>query len=106
VNVQVVNNPLGTTDAIASVSTIAGNKEYAEITWQDLDFGDTAVVNCGVFPIADAEAVDKFFISFRNNRNANPFAAGNKLPVMTLQARNAKFAHSLYFFCCIVGNHA
>jgi len=33
VNVQVVNNPLGTTDAIASVSTIAGNKEYAEITW-------------------------------------------------------------------------
>jgi hypothetical protein len=25
---------------------------------------------------------------------------------MTLQARNAEFAHSLYFFCCIVGNHA
>jgi hypothetical protein len=86
VNVQVVKNPLGTTDAIASVSTIAGNKEYAEITWQDLDFGDTAVVNCAVFPIADAQAVDKFFISFRNNQNANPFAAGNKLPVMTFQA--------------------
>ena len=55
------------------------------------------------FPIADAEAVDKFFISFRNNRNANPFAAGNKLPVMTLQARNAEFAHSLYFFAALSG---
>ena len=86
VNVQVVNNPLGAADVIASVSTIAGNKEYAEITWQDLDFGDDAVVDCDDFQIVDAEAVDKFFISFRNNQNANPFAAGNKLPVMTFQA--------------------
>lgn len=36
--------------------------------------------------IADAEELDKFFISFRNNENTNPFAAGNKLPVMTFQS--------------------
>jgi hypothetical protein len=86
VNLQVVNNPLGNTDVIASSSSITGNKEYAELSWQDLDFGDTAVVDCSIFPITDAQRVDKFFISFRNNQSNNPFDVNNKLPVMTFQA--------------------
>jgi hypothetical protein len=84
-NLQVVNNPLGSTDVIAS-SSISGNKEYAELTWQDLDFGDGAFVDCDDLDIAVAEGIDKFFISFRNNENTDPFDVGNKLPVMTFQA--------------------
>ncbi len=85
-NLQTVKNPTATSalDVISPVLT--DTDEYAELTWQDLDFGDTAVVDCEVFPIADAEELDKFFISFRNNENTDPFAAGNKLPVMTFQA--------------------
>lgn len=84
-NLQVVNNPLGSTDVIAS-SSISGNKEYAELTWQDLDFADGAFVDCDDLDIAVAEGIDKFFISFRNNENTDPFDVGNKLPVMTFQA--------------------
>ena len=85
-NLQTVKNPTATSalDVITPVLTVTD--EYAELTWQDLDFADTAVVDCDVFPIADAEELDKFFISFRNNENDDPFAAGNKLPVMTFQA--------------------
>ncbi|MFZ4476955.1 MAG: hypothetical protein ACOYPR_17300 [Saprospiraceae bacterium] len=86
VNLQVVNNPLGTTDAIASSNSITGNKEYAELSWQDLDFGLNALVDCNQLDITDAQRADKFFISFRNNQSNNPFDVGNKLPVMTFQA--------------------
>jgi hypothetical protein len=81
-----VKNPTATSalDVITPVLTVTD--EYAELTWQDLDFADTAVVDCDVFPIADAEELDKFFISFRNNENTDPFDVGNKLPVMTFQA--------------------
>jgi hypothetical protein len=86
VNLQVVNNPLGTTDAIASFNSITGNKEYAELSWQDLDFPLGAFVDCNQLDITDAERADKFFISFHNNQSNNPFDVGNKLPVMTFQA--------------------
>jgi hypothetical protein len=43
-------------------------------------------VDCDVFPIDSAQRRDKFFISFRNNQNTDPFKVGNKLPVMTFQA--------------------
>ena len=86
VNLQVVNNPLGTTYVIASSSSITGNKEYAELSWQDLDFSNDALVDCDLLPITTAERADKFFISFRNNKSTNPFDVNNKLPVMTFQA--------------------
>jgi len=86
VNLQVVNNPLGTTDAIASSNSITGNKEYAELSWQDLDFGLNALVDCNQLNITDAQRADKFFISFRNNQSNNPFDVNNKLPIMTFQA--------------------
>jgi hypothetical protein len=85
-NLQTVKNPTATSalDVISPVITVTD--EYAELTWQDLDFGDEALVDCEDLPIADAEELDKFFISFRNNESTDPFAAGNKLPVMTFQA--------------------
>jgi hypothetical protein len=36
--------------------------------------------------IADAQRLDKMFISFRNNQSDDPFSSVNKLPVMTFQA--------------------
>ena len=85
-NLQTVKNPTATSALDVITPALSVTDEYAELTWQDLDFGDEALVDCEDFPIADAEELDKFFISFRNNENTDPFAAGNKLPVMTFQA--------------------
>ncbi|MEY3247982.1 MAG: hypothetical protein RL742_25, partial [Bacteroidota bacterium] len=85
-NLQTVKNPTATSALDVITPALSVTDEYAELTWQDLDFGDEALVDCEDFPIADAEELDKFFISFRNNENTDPFSAGNKLPVMTFQA--------------------
>ena len=85
-NLQTVKNGTGTAALDVITPALSVTDEYAELTWQDLDFGDDAQVDCDSFPIADAEELDKFFISFRNNENTNPFAPGNKLPIMTFQA--------------------
>lgn len=81
-NLQVVNNPFGFIDA---ASFAPPGLEYAELTWQDLNTDSVLSTDCNVLAFDDAEAFDKFFISFRNNNNVDPFGVGNKLPVMTFQ---------------------
>jgi Chaperone of endosialidase/Secretion system C-terminal sorting domain len=90
-NLQVVKSPYGgngnpAIDAIAAPAV--SNGEYAELSWQDLDNTSTTLsaTDCTAFPIAAAEAANKFFISFRNNVATNPFNNNNRLPVMTFQA--------------------
>lgn len=86
-NLQTVNNPRGDANTPIVTDVVAfGNREYAELTWQDIDSDDNVYVSCDSFPIDSAERRDKFFISFRNGENVKPFVAGNKLPVMTFQA--------------------
>jgi hypothetical protein len=91
-NLQIVKSPFGgpnvniLIDAL-NANNVNGTREYAEITWQDFDISDAVSVDdCATFTIPEAESADKFFISFRNNQNVNPFGVGNKLPVMTFQA--------------------
>ena len=89
-NVQVVKSPYGGPNANALIdavtaSNVNGTREYAEITWQDLDIADPlSATDCSV-GIPAIENYDKMFISFRNNQNVNPFGLGNKLPIMTFQ---------------------
>jgi hypothetical protein len=85
-NLQTVNNPQGGVNSNTIDVLAFGNRQYAELTWQDLDASDNLSVDCDVFPIDSAQRRDKFFISFRNNQNTDPFKVGNKLPVMTFQA--------------------
>jgi Chaperone of endosialidase/Secretion system C-terminal sorting domain len=92
VNLQVVRSPFGgqfnqsPIDLIASQGS-SNNPDYAELSWQDFGYGgDVSATDCIALPINTAQELDKFFISFRNNKNVNPFGAGNKLPVMTFQA--------------------
>lgn len=89
-NVQVVKSPYGGPNANALIdavtaSNVNGTREYAEITWQDLDVANAlSSTDCSVgLPVI--EGYDKMFISFRNNQNVNPFGVGNKLPIMTFQ---------------------
>ena len=89
-NVQVVKSPFGGPNAnaiidVVSASNVNGTREYAEITWQDLDIADPlSATDCSA-TIPVIEGYDKMFISFRNNQNVNPFGVGNKLPIMTFQ---------------------
>jgi hypothetical protein len=85
-NLQTVNNPRGDANTNTLDVLAFGNRQYAELSWQDLDATNNLDVDCDTFPIATAQQLDKFFISFRNNQNTNPFKVGNKLPVMTFQA--------------------
>jgi hypothetical protein len=96
VNVQAVKSPFGGPNANAVVDFITsqnvnGTNEYAELTWQDLSMDPNQLLsstNCDPatgLPIPVAESLSKFFISFRNSQNVNPFGIGNKLPVMTFQ---------------------
>lgn len=83
-NHQAVIDPLAP-DAVFTTAAIPFN-QYAEITWQDLDYADTTTADCNMLSIADAQRLDKMFISFRNNQSDDPFSSVNKLPVMTFQA--------------------
>lgn len=85
-NLQVVKSPGGGPNIPSFQPANPPVNEFAELTWQDLDFAGDASVDCNVLDIATAEELDKFFISFRNNQNVSPFAVGNKLPVMTFQS--------------------
>jgi hypothetical protein len=96
VNLQAVKSPFGGPNAAAidavSVLNVNGTNEYAELTWQDLSMDPNQVLSStscdaanGGLSIQTAEALSKFFISFRNSQNVNPFGARNKLPVMTFQ---------------------
>ena len=92
VNLQVVRSPFGgqfnqsPIDLIASQGS-SNNPDYAELSWQDFGYGGVvSATDCNALPINTAQELDKFFISFRNNQNVNPFGVGNKLPVMTFQA--------------------
>ncbi|MEO1257185.1 MAG: tail fiber domain-containing protein [Bacteroidota bacterium] len=85
-NLQVVKTPFGGVNSPPDVFANPFNAfEYAELTWQDFDWDNDISPDCNVFSIADAQNVDKFFISFRNGRNVNPFSSVNKVPVMTFQ---------------------
>ena len=92
VNLQVVRSPFGGQFNQSPIDFIAAqgssnNSDYAELSWQDFGYGgDVSATDCIALPINTAQELDKFFISFRNNKNVNPFGAGNKLPVMTFQA--------------------
>ncbi|MEI6411238.1 MAG: tail fiber domain-containing protein [Bacteroidota bacterium] len=92
-NLQVVRSPYVGQPTLSPIDVIAAqnpnNTDYAELTWQDLNYGGpVSATDCGTngLSIGTAEGLDKFFISFRNNQNVNPFGTGNKLPVMTFQA--------------------
>jgi Chaperone of endosialidase len=96
VNLQAVKSPYGGPNANAPVDFVTsqnvnGTNEYAELTWQDLGINPNQLLsstNCDPvtgLPIPVAESLSKFFISFRNSQNVNPFGIGNKLPVMTFQ---------------------
>jgi Chaperone of endosialidase len=89
VNLQTVRSPYSGIDAsfaldFNSTQNVNSISEYAELTWQDIDLipsqADLTVCN-----IPQAEAWNKFFISFRNDNPTNPFGQANKLPVMTFQ---------------------
>jgi hypothetical protein len=95
VNLQVVRSPFGGQFNQSPIDIIAAqgssnNPDYAELSWQDFGYGGPATAtDCSAatgLPINLAQELDKFFISFRNNQNVNPFGVGNKLPVMTFQA--------------------
>jgi hypothetical protein len=92
VNLQVVRSPFGGQFSQSPIDFIASqgssnNPDYAELSWQDFGYGGVvSATDCNALPINTAEGLDKFFISFRNNQNVNPFGVGNKLPVMTFQA--------------------
>ncbi len=101
VNVQAVFDPSGGPNSF-SPSVIAPTqqeREYAELTWQDLDYVGNTTTEC-----ANADFIEnanKFYISFRNGRNGiqpgsnppvidpatgNSFSTRNKRPVMTFTA--------------------
>ena len=100
VNLQAVLDPSGGPNSTAPLFTAVPplqNREYAELTWQDLDYLDNTTTDCNNQLLANA---NKFFISFRNGRtgiqpNSNPpvidasgnsFSVNNKRPVMTFTA--------------------
>jgi hypothetical protein len=83
VNLQVVADPSGGPNSTA-VAAAAGNREYAELTWQDLDYLGITDLDCNNAALA---AANKFYISFRNGQPGvvgnNAFSVNNKRPVMT-----------------------
>ncbi len=86
VNLQVVADPSGGPNSTAPAVTtvVQQNREYAELTWQDLDYLGITDIDCNNAPLA---AANKFFISFRNGQPGvvgnNSFSIDNKRPVMT-----------------------
>lgn len=84
-NLQVVKNPFGTGANFPFITAIDAGNEYAELTWQDIDYNGVTTRDCNILPINTAQALDKFYISFRNNQNVDPFSVNNKLPVATFQ---------------------
>lgn len=62
----------------------AGGIKRDELSWQDLGFGGIVSTNTAILPVANAQALAKFFVTFRNNSN-NTFNVNNRLDVMTFQ---------------------
>ena len=98
VNLQAVLDPSGGPNSLAPTVAVGNqfNREYAELTWQDLDYLGNTTTDCNQ-ALADA---NKFYISFRNGRtgiqagsnppvidaSGNSFSVNNKRPVMTFTA--------------------
>ena len=87
VNLQAVLDPTGGPNSTATVTNIVQNREYAELTWQDLDYLGVTNTDCNN---AALSAANKFYISFRNGQPGvvgdNAFSVNNKRPVMTFAA--------------------
>jgi hypothetical protein len=115
VNLQAVLDPSGGPNSTAPLVTAVPpiqNREYAELTWQDLDYLDNTTTDCNNQPLANA---NKFFISFRNGRtgtnmagmidpvNGNSFSVNNKRPVMTFTANGRVGINNINPACQIGG---
>ena len=113
VNLQAVFDPNGGPVAPATIPSLIPlqNKEYAELSWQDIDYLGNTDTDCNNQLLADA---NKFFISFRNGRtgtvggvvdpvNGNSFSINNKRPVMTFTANGRIGINTITPTCQIGG---
>ncbi len=85
VNLLVGIDPNAPAPPVISTAANAFGGEFADLYWQDLGYFGAASTNPAALPVATAQALDKFTISFRNAQNTGPFVPGNRLPVMTFQ---------------------
>jgi len=105
VNLQAVLDPSGGPNSNSpTVTAFVQNREYAELTWQDLDYLGITNTDCGNQALTDA---NKFYISFRNGQPGivgdNAFSVNNKRPVMTFSPNGRVGINNINPACQIGG---